>query len=254
MKKIGSAVMFLLAAVTMSIQAEKLTIGVIEVPPFIEMQADGHGWSPQIVTESLKGLGYDIEYKVYPYIRLLEMLDAGELAGGLCTIPEGKGANLLIQNLYNFRITFFYKKSAFPNGIDYSTLSDLGKYNIGLLAGAPQTDTLKKAGLKLDFTNDEKNDMQKLKGGRIDLVSIPEIMGFSALKAIGENWEDYAVTKPLATLPASIAISKKYSNSEKVINDLSAGYARALKSGALTKILENVFYGAGKVPDWVLKF
>jgi hypothetical protein len=79
-------------------------------------------------------------------------------------------------------------------------------------------------------------------------------MGFSALKAIGENWEDYAETKPLATLPASIAISKNYPNREKVINDLSTGYARALKSGALTKILENAFYGAGKVPDWVLKF
>jgi polar amino acid transport system substrate-binding protein len=254
MKKMWFMSIALMAMSALSVQAEKLTIGVIEVPPFIEMQGDGHGWSPQIVTESLKGLGYEIEYKVYPYIRLVDMLDRGEIFGGLCTIPPGRGANILTLNLYNFRITFFYKKSAFPNGVEYGALADLARYRMGILAGAPQADDLRKAGIDLDFSNDENTDFKKLKLGRVDLVSIPEVMGFAALKAIGENANDYAMTKPMATLPASISISKDFPNAEKVMKDLCEGYERGVKSGAMVKILEKNFYGSGRVPSWVLRF
>lgn len=230
---------------------EKITIGLLEAPPMLEETAPGYGLTARILSECLKDKGYEIDYEFYPYLRLIKMLKDGELYGGLLALSEEDSELFLVKPMYYFQLTFFYKKSAFPEGVTYSTLKDLQKYRIGVLRGAPQIPDFEAAGIITETVHSEEANFMKLQADRIDLASTVEIMGLKALRDLHENLDDYGMTAPLQTMPTIFAAPKDQKNIAQFLNDLHTGYEDALKNGAILKILES-FYGEGKVPDWVL--
>jgi hypothetical protein len=79
-----------------------------------------------------------------------------------------------------------------------------------------------------------------------------DLIGFAAINKIGASLDDFAMTNPLVTMPAYFVVSPKIANAAKLMKTFEDGYAKAQKSGAVTRILKPYF--GGNVPDWVLKF
>src|SRR5262245_24691652 len=132
MKKICSllAVFVLIGA---GVYAEKIVIGAQDAPPVFDPKADNRGMLGQMLTAVFKGSGFDVDYKLVPAVRALAMTDDGDLTGGFVggNMDNSKGKYKL-RNLFNMFGLFFYKKSAFPNGVTFSTLDDLKQYKIGI--------------------------------------------------------------------------------------------------------------------------
>jgi polar amino acid transport system substrate-binding protein len=155
--------------------------------------------------------------------------------------------------IFQFQVTFLYRKASFPKGFTFKSLSDFAPYKIGIMDGAPQIPSFQAAGLSLDLSSGPETDIKKLIAGRVDFVSMPDLIGYLLLKKNGESIDNYGVTNPLSFVKASIAFPRKFPGSDTIVQNLKKGLAVIKKNGTALKIMEEN-YGVGKVPDWVLTF
>ena len=89
---------------------------------------------------------------LYPLGRSIMMANRG-MVDCAFLYPQTDPKVTVPITIYYSAINFVYKKSRFPNGLNYKTLSDLGGYKIGALTGSKWSKKLleEDAGLKLDF-------------------------------------------------------------------------------------------------------
>lgn len=229
----------------------KITVSATDLPPLGSPNLEGNGVLGQFVSESLKGKNYTINFEYIPFARIVALLDNNTVQTAFFNRFQANEKNYYVKTILNSNIVFFFKKSKFPNGLVFKDLSELKKYSVGIVRGAPTIEMLEKAGLTLDLANDEFLDCKKLQNDRVDLLSTCDIFGWYALKEIGADLKDYDMSKPVLLVESCFLISKSLPNSKTIIDDFNAGYEIAKKNNKLTKILETV-YGKGKVPGYCI--
>ena len=76
---------------------------------------NGDGLSNQIVKEAFKAAGVTATIKVYPFTRLMQMVDTGKAVGGFNAVPTPETANDYFFGKYPIYVShmyFYYHKDA----------------------------------------------------------------------------------------------------------------------------------------------
>ena len=228
-------------------EKKNIIIYGINFPPLSAPELSGYGLLPQAVSESLKEKNYNIKYKFLPMARLISNLKNEKIKIAFINKLEVDTDKYYMKILHNSKVVFFYKKSKFPKKLNFSDLSEVAKYRLGVVRGAPTIDSFKKAGIIIELATDETNNFKKLQAERVDLVSTVDSFGWYTLKKIKENLKDFAVTNLTFDTDTVIAISKSTSDGIQIFKDISEGYETIKRNGKLIRIFET-YFGKGNVP------
>jgi ABC-type amino acid transport substrate-binding protein len=227
----------------------KVVITATDLAPLCSASMKDTGLLPQIIAEALKEKNYSIEYFFQPMARVVTNIANKSIDVAFISRFLVDEKNYYIKSLLLSNVVFFYKKSKFPNGLQYTDLSELKKYHIGVVRGAPTIEMLEKAGLKLDLAADEFLDFNKLQADRLDLLSTVDVFGWYTIKKNGADINDYSVSKSMMLIDSAIIISKSMPNSKKIFDDIDTGYTTIKTNNKLLQILE-IYFGKGKVQSY----
>ncbi len=236
-----------LALTSLTFGQTPLTISLSELPPLGTASIEGNGILGQFVAEAFRGKQYEISYEYAPFARIVSLVEQGVVQAAFFNPLQADEKKFFVKTILTNNIVFFYKKSRFPDGLKFRDISELDKYNIGIVRSAPTIKTMEDSGLTLDLADNDFQNFKKLQYDRIDLVSTIDIFGWYALQENGINGDEYGITKPILIVESCLIISRTIPNAQRIHADFIAGYEDAKKRGVLTAILETL-YGSGNVP------
>jgi polar amino acid transport system substrate-binding protein len=240
----------------MPVHAEErktITFADLVYPPFFF--DDGTGATPDMLTAIFDQMGYDVIVEVYPFARAIAMVNAGQRQAILCfpgqTDPERTVAS---KPLFYSSNVFIYKKSQFPDGISFQTLSDLAGYRVGNLIGSTRFERLfEEHGLVVDLASSDTFNLKKLDSGRVDLVMTVHLMGRALLESTfpADRLDEFAFTAPFEILPNVINFSTTYPGNAALIEE----FTQTIEDIDLAEIL-HTSYGKyfldGQVPPYFI--
>ncbi len=263
MKRIRTTVVIgLLLAVSLSIvlsedlfagsERKTIRIATVEYPP--SFSKDGTGTAADMLAELFDKMGYDIAIKIYPLGRVSRMVNDGDIeCAFLFPQTDDPEATVTIP-LYYSSMVFVYKKSRFPDGVIFNTLSDLGGYKIGALTNSKWTIKLLQegAGLKLDFAPGNDLNMKKLYGERIDLLPLSHIIAKSLTESVfPDRKEEFGLTKPFGITSVCLIFSTKYPGNQNIIDDVRKKVAETDMRTVLQKYFGKYFQ-EGIIPPYMV--
>jgi polar amino acid transport system substrate-binding protein len=116
-------------------------------------------------------------------------------------------------------VFFYYDTNNGSKNYHFSRLEDLRPYQIGGVTGYFYEESLKRAGLSVDYVSKEIHAIEKLKIGRIDLMPVNEMVGWDLINrhfpADAHNFK--TLPKPLSVEPLRLIVSKDYPGSKRLL-------------------------------------
>lgn len=236
-----------------SAQTDRKTIHIatVEYPP--AFFKDGTGIAADMLTEVLDKMGYDISINIYPLGRTIQMVNNGSVECAFL-FPQTDPKTTVSIPLYYSATVFVYKKSRFPNGVSYDSLSDLKEYKIGSLTNSKWFTKLlqENAGLKLDFAPANDINLKKLYAGRIDLLPLSHLIANSLIESVfPDQKEDFELTDPFSITPVCLIFSNSYPDNHKVIDHIK----RKVAEMDLQSIIQKYFgsrFRESVIPSYML--
>jgi polar amino acid transport system substrate-binding protein len=142
---------------------------------------------------------------------------------------------------------FYYKPNFKSKTTTFAKYEDLKPFNIGGVIGYWYVDVFKKANLKTDYAPKEEVTLTKLVEGRVDLIVLDEVQGWTLIKQLYPDKVDQfgVFTKNLNEDPLFLMVSKKYPNSKAVLEKFNKGLKSAKDKGLIAAIKKK-FGVAGK--------
>jgi polar amino acid transport system substrate-binding protein len=231
---------------------DKILVGVIESPPYSEeKRPNGQGMVCELITSAYELTGYTAVFQFYPLARLFETLTDGKVT---CVVlgnlsPVEKEQVIESKPVYVSDNVFFYKKSRFPDGVDFKKLSDLKGFTVSIKNGStPTINLLTDNGLIVDLSNTSEIVFTKLYFGRTDLALSPDISGIMIISSLGYKHDEFGISKYINSAKRTLVFSKKTDN--KLIKDFETGFKEIIKNGTYNKILGK-YYG-NNLPSTVM--
>lgn len=222
------------------LEAKKITLTTLDWEPYIGKKLNGNGYVAEVAKEAFKRSGYELEIKFYPWARTKFLAVKGDVDG---YFPEYYDEKLkehsLISEPFQGGPIGFFKR--IKNDINYTKLTDLKKYKIGVVRGYVNEKEFDNAKyLKKDEVKDDLTNIKKLLGKRIDLFVADKFVGLYLLK---QNFPDKIdkitfIEPPLANNDLFICISKKTKNYQEKMKAFNDGLKAIKKDGTFAKILK----------------
>jgi len=178
-----------------------LTIGTNDLPPYIETNTKS-GLLIDLLSEVGREMNVKIDFVFLPWVRCEEELKDGKVWGIMPYVktPEREAAFVFSDPLIMKRTLFFYYSRDQKKKINYTKFSDLKNYNIGGIKGYFYENWFSDAGLNVEYTASEEQNIRKLYGGRIDITPAGDITGWYIIKKIFPKEEAnnfHTIEKPL---------------------------------------------------------
>ncbi len=228
---------------------ERIVVAAFEYPP-IYQDGKNKGLSGDIVVESFKAVNIDAEVEFFPVSRMVLMVSKGLFVCGiggkiLFNDPEVLPTvtfSSVIQYVYQ---TFLYDQRRFPRGVDFSSLEEMRKYNIGVLRGSGIMRFLERTpGLTLHANNHHEGSARQLQSRRIDLWAIVDLTGLMYMQQLfPDEALHYRYSKALNLGDVSVVFSKKRDPENKYNNKFRQGLAIIKKNGTYMEIMARYYGG-----------
>ena len=228
-----------------------IRIATVEYPP--SFRKNGTGVAADMLTELLDKMGYDIAIELYPLGRAINMVNRGEIAS-VFLFPQTDPEVTVSIPIYYSSTVFVYKKSRFPDGVTFNTLSELRDCKIGALTNSEWSIKLLQegAGLKLDFAPGNDMNMKKLYAERIDLLPLSHTIALSLIESVfPDKKEEFGMTKPFGITSVCLIFSKKYHGNQNVIDDVKKKLANIDMRDILQKHFGK-YFPKGIIPPYML--
>ena len=152
-----------------------VTIVASEYPPFEYKDANGDikGIDADTVLEVFKNSGYEVKFRVEPWLRAVELVKNGEVDAIISVEHSPEHDTIFLpSDPISYTQNFFFKKKDLK--INPKNITELNSYNIATIAGYPygtKFDDAKFAHLDPITSNDPQADnLKKLEAGRVDLM------------------------------------------------------------------------------------
>lgn len=232
-------------------ERKTIRIATVEYPP--SFLKNGTGAGADMLTELLDKMGYDIAIKLYPLGRVINMVNSGEIECAFL-FPQTAPKVTVPIPLYYSSTVFIYKKSRFPDGVSFNTLSDLKSYKIGALTNSKWMIKLlqEDAGLKLDFAPGNDMNMKKLYAERIDLLPSTHISAMSLIELVfPDKKEEFGLTKPFGITSVCLIFSTKYPGNQNIIDDVKRKFAETDMRDILQRHFGK-YFPKGIIPPYML--
>ncbi|MGE0086653.1 MAG: substrate-binding periplasmic protein [Desulfococcaceae bacterium] len=232
-------------------ERKTIRIATVEYPP--SFLKDGTGTAADMLTELFDKMGYDIAIKIYPLGRAMQMVNNGDIECAFLFPQTSPEATVTIP-IYYSSMVFVYKKSRFPDGVSFNTLSGLGDYRIGALTNSKWTIKLLQegAGLKLDFAPGNDLNIKKLDAERIDLLPLSHMIAMSLIESVfPDKKEEFGLTKPFGITSVCLIFSIKYPGNQNIIDDVRKKVAETDMRAVLQKHFGKYFQ-EGIIPSYMV--
>ncbi|EQC47430.1 ABC transporter substrate-binding protein [Bacteriovorax sp. Seq25_V] len=230
------SILFLFFAIC--VEASDLKLGVEDSwPPYAD--ANGEGISKELVLAAYKSVGLIPDIKVYPYSRVLNLVENGELIGGFnVTRQDSTMAKFLFGEQYLFKApaSIYYNKAQ-----SFSSLKDIPDgFNLGVIRGYEYGDEFEKekGRFKVVHVNTQEQLLNMLARKRLQGVIL-----FELVKDYTVNFYNIKSVKFFKgfhnqTSFIYVAFSKKNPKASFYAKKLDEGLKNIRSSGEYDKIFE----------------
>ena len=219
--------------------AGKLRIACNDFPPHkIENPGpDGRlGFDVDIITEALQRAGWSADIIYLPWKRALELAMRGEV-DGLCScsyVKERESTLLFSNELGAVSVGLFARGATALNGVD--DIADLKDRKVAVVGGYNLEGELEKAGALVQATSTDKNALDMLVGGNIDLLYGYEL---TTRHFMGAEAQDIVIDyREMHRNPYYFCITRALPGAGQAMQDFNHGLADMGKDGAIARILE----------------
>lgn len=231
---------FLMMAISFS-SAETIVIGA-ENDWIPYAQADATGMANDIIRAAYKSVDIEVRFEVFPYKRILVMLERNQILGGF-NVPLDKETQekyLLGKTpLYDAVSAYYHNKKKPLHAKNRDGLN--GKVKIGIVLGYGYGDHFLEAAAKgfiiKEETTSETMNIKKLAFGRIDGTILYDKTASLLIKQL--NFEEIIeVAFPNETTPIYLAFSQYFPKSQYYADKLDEGLEKIKADGIYQKILD----------------
>ncbi|MCP4024481.1 MAG: amino acid ABC transporter substrate-binding protein [Desulfobacteraceae bacterium] len=239
-------IIFVFLAVTVpgtdceSLPKLKITSG--EYAPFVSSKIDGYGLITEIITASLKDMGYAPEYVFYPWKRCELAVKNGELwaAFPYAYTEERAKFSLYSDRIMNSDTKFFYSKKHLKKKVVWETLEDLKQYKIGGVLGYFYRKDFDESGLKVIYAASEASAVNRLRLGSVDLYVSDEAVFWHLVQQNHSSEKmDFAVLdKSYSKIGYHLMVSKKYPGAQELLTKFNVCLKQVRQSGLFNRILK----------------
>ena len=220
--------------------AGKLRVACNDFPPHkIEKPgADGRlGFDVDIITEALRRAEWSVDIIYLPWKRALELATRGEV-DGLCScsyVKEREATLLFSDELGAVSVGLFARDQAALNGV--AKIADLKGRKVAVVGGYNLEGELEAAGAVVQATSSDKNALDMLVGGNIDLLYGYELTTRHFMGAEAQGIVvDY---REMHRNPYYFCITRALPGAEQAMADFNRGLAAMGNDGAIARILAN---------------
>jgi len=219
--------------------ADKIVYATLDWEPYIGEKLPQNGFIAQIIKESFKAAGHEVEFKFYPWARVIAMAQNGEVD---CYGPEYyaeslKDNYLISEAMSKGPVGLFRLKGT---NIDYKTLEDLKPYKIGVVRDYVNEEKFDAATfLKKEESVDDLTNVRKIYGKRVDLIFSDKYVGLWLAKTNGFDQTQLEFIKPMIEHSLYTCFPKNSPKSKKLIEDFNKGLKTITANGTLKKIIDN---------------
>lgn len=239
-QKMGAAILAILLIVLFApiSEAQTITIATGEWKPFTSSHMENYGEFTKRVTIVLKVMGIKPHYVFYPWGRCYDAVVKGRVwAAFPYSYTKKRAEKVWFSDKLSWSksVFFYYDRGASAEKYRYHSLKDLKAYKIGGVIGYFYEDTLKKAGLKVDYANKEINAIEQLRIGRIDLLPINNLVGWNLINThFPEDAHNFkTLPKPFSINPLCLIVSKHYPGSKKLLKRFNQALRKCLVDGLI---------------------
>ena len=194
--------------------SDKVIIGTMEIDPFMYFEnGEMVGPNIDIVSTALDNIGYEYEFMILPWSRLLVSAKSGDIdmAYALYDSPERREYLHYIQEPIGLEELSIFVPTGSNITFD-GNLSQLSEYRIGIVQDYFYTEQFHNAinsGLLItDKTTSTENNIEKLLNDRVDLIIENEALVKHYLKTRGLENQLEALEVPLSFNYSYITFSK----------------------------------------------
>ncbi len=239
------------STIAVSVNAQpvnQITIASDDHPPLIQGD-ESPGKKPGVMTDivkaAFKSQGIDVQYRLIPAARIAWSVLEDKVSaavGPLGWFSEAQQSKVHSEFIFPATFRFFYLKSRFPKGFEYTRLEDLKDYRIGYLNGGAASSLLEKAGLIIQYVNDRDQNTEKVFLGRLDLMVTETTGGWESIKRLYPlQQKKFSISEQVILDAPGYAIFNK--NQPQLIQRFQAGLD-TIKSDGTFQILLNSYLGA----------
>jgi len=224
-------------------ETRTLTIASTEYPPFYGSNIENNGFMTEIVAEAFSRSGYEIAVSFLPWKRAFDGTQAGRY-DALFTMWYREER----EEWFNFSDALpaneqgFFQRSDAP--VEFSDLSDLSDYTIGVVRGYAPPPAFAEANLNVSLAADDEENLRKLFHGRIDLALVDRIVAtYIASSALSSGkdeleWQGTVIQSETQHL----AVSRQVEDHEAIMDAFNRGLSEMRAEGRVAAIMASYGY------------
>ena len=229
---------------------EIITIATLEYSPWTGKNLKDNGFVNHVIAEAFKRKGYTVKYAYLPWQRgLTETKDGKYSALSYVYWSKDREKEFFLSDpISEEKIVFFHLKTRPLK--DWETLDDLKDYQFGATRGYTYTKEFWEAAeskrLKVDVTDNDRQNFKKLLVGRIDIFPSGLVNGYSILqKEFNPSIPSLLSIhpKPLSKTTGHLAFTRKRKDSENLLRIFNQGLAELKKEGLFDKFRDDLLAG-----------
>lgn len=220
-----------------------VTLTAHDYPPYIGLDLPYGGLLTRVVVEAFKAANVTVKLERVSSNRAITGVMMGLYEGGYgwAHTPERDRKLLYSEtSIYTFRMVFFQRRDMQMN---WNTLADLGKYQIGTTLGDHYSDEFSalhaKHVLKVQEAAGDLNNMRKLLLGRIDLFPMEEEAGKMLIQTALTPAEQARLSyqsKPISAIPTFLVLRRDLPRARELLDRFEQGYRQLQDSGQLARM------------------
>lgn len=221
-----------------------MQVAIGEWPPFVSEDLQHYGLAARIVTEAFAKEDIDVEYRFYPWKRAyFEVLQGDQDATAIWSRTSEREEEVLYSEpvLTTDKVFFHLDDTSF----DWEDIDDLEGYTIGATNGYAYGEAFAEAEeqgrIDVEYANSDKQNIEKLIRGRIDLFVVEEPVGHSILNT---DFEPEAVEdvvqhpRALQETKYHLLFSQAIDDGEKLLESFNRGLESLREDGRIDRYVE----------------
>lgn len=234
-------VLFFLTVLTIfRISAEDLVISTWDHPPYISRTDSSSSYILEVIKSAGKEVDLNFTFEFNPWKRGVRLLDSKKVWG---TIPYVKTDARIKKYyfsspLFTSKVKFFYfgKKRS----IKFTKFEGLRPYRIGAVAGYYYENWFKKAGLNVQYTTKDDQNLEKLVKDRIDFTPMNELKAWYRINKLYSDKADqfHSLEPGFYTTEPRLMVLKNGDTSKHLLERFNEGMNIIKKNGKYQKILD----------------
>lgn len=223
---------------------EALLFYIVNYPPYMVINDKNEisGMDVDVVAAAFEAVEQPVEFGVLPWKRIMKLMQAGEIAGGLsCSKRKARESYMLFSE----HISVTRQAAITRKDQDTSTLTkleDLKNYSVTTVSGWGTEDQLRTHQIDYIASKDIRSALVSVLHRGIDILYGPEIPTMHRAKKMAEQGNikaTYLTDVPVNNL--HLCISKNYPKSIEILNSFNRGLKKIKQNGKFEKIQSEYF-------------